>query len=107
MHAVFFTGQRALLGLSLDDEFHGKAAQVGSLAVFNFEKKNGKSYIPPSDWTLIQRRGQYGNSPDYFSLKLWDDYEKGFGCPAKGGASLKRPISFLFPIVLLQSSGLA
>ena len=70
-------------------------------------KKNGKSNIPPSDWTLIQRRGQYGNSPDYFSLKLWDDYEKGFGCPAKGGASLKRPISFLFPIVLLQSSGLA
>ena len=39
LHAVFFTGQRALLGLSLDDEFHGKAAQVGSLAVFNFEKK--------------------------------------------------------------------
>ena len=39
LHAVFFTGQRALLGLSLDDEFHGKAAQVSSLAVFNFEKK--------------------------------------------------------------------
>ena len=52
------------------------------------------SNIPSSDWTLIQRRGQYGNSPDYFSLKLWDDYERGFGCPAKGGASLKRPISF-------------
>ena len=35
-------------------------------------------------WILIQRRGQYGNPPDFFSSKLWDDYEQGFGEPEKG-----------------------
>ena len=35
-------------------------------------------------WTLIQRRGQYGNPEDFFSSKLWTDYEQGFGEPDKG-----------------------
>ena len=35
-------------------------------------------------WILIQRRGQYGNPPDFFSSKLWDDYVQGFGEPTKG-----------------------
>ena len=35
-------------------------------------------------WTLIQRRGQYGNPEDLFSSKLWNDYEQGFGEPDKG-----------------------
>jgi len=30
-------------------------------------------------WITVQRRGQYGNPPDFFSSKVWDDYEKGFG----------------------------
>eukprot|EP00092_Neocalanus_flemingeri_P008117 GFUD01008757.1.p1 GENE.GFUD01008757.1~~GFUD01008757.1.p1 ORF type:complete len:406 (+),score=98.72 GFUD01008757.1:100-1317(+) len=30
-------------------------------------------------WTVIQRRGQYGNAPDYFYSKLWTDYVNGFG----------------------------
>ncbi|XP_064459306.1 techylectin-5A-like [Ornithodoros turicata] len=32
-------------------------------------------------WTVIQRRGQFGNSPDYF-YKKWKDYVNGFGHPA-------------------------
>ena len=38
----------------------------------------------PTGWKLIQRRGQYGNPEDFFSLKLWNDYEQGFGEPEKG-----------------------
>eukprot|EP00092_Neocalanus_flemingeri_P047772 GFUD01054254.1.p1 GENE.GFUD01054254.1~~GFUD01054254.1.p1 ORF type:complete len:292 (-),score=50.27 GFUD01054254.1:44-919(-) len=34
-------------------------------------------------WTVIQRRGQYGNPPDYFSNKLWADYVNGFGNPSE------------------------
>jgi len=34
-------------------------------------------------WMLIHRRGQYGNPPDFFSSKLWDDYVQGFGEPTK------------------------
>jgi len=34
-------------------------------------------------WMLMQRRGQYGNPPDFFSSKLWDDYVQGFGEPTK------------------------
>ena len=30
-------------------------------------------------WTVIQRRGQFGNSETYFSEKLWADYKTGFG----------------------------
>ena len=37
-----------------------------------------------SEWTLIQKRGQYGNPQDYFSSKLWNDYVSGFGDPEKG-----------------------
>ena len=29
-------------------------------------------------WTVIQRRGQFGNPPNYFA-KLWNDYRAGFG----------------------------
>ena len=35
-------------------------------------------------WTVIQRRGQFGNPEDFFSSKLWDDYVNGFGSPLKG-----------------------
>ena len=37
-----------------------------------------------SGWILMQKRGQYGNPPDYFSSKLWVDYEQGFGEPSQG-----------------------
>merc|ERR1719327_1144628 len=30
-------------------------------------------------WITIQRRGQYGNSADFFSSKVWEDYAEGFG----------------------------
>ncbi|XP_077507725.1 techylectin-5A-like [Amblyomma americanum] len=33
-------------------------------------------------WTVIQRRGQYGNSVYYF-YRNWTEYAKGFGDPAK------------------------
>ncbi|XP_064471305.1 techylectin-5A-like [Ornithodoros turicata] len=33
-------------------------------------------------WTVIQRRGQFGNPQDYFYRK-WDDYVKGFGQTAR------------------------
>ena len=45
---------------------------------------SSKSISPP-EWTVIQRRGQFDNPPDYFSSKLWVDYEEGFGEPQKGG----------------------
>jgi ficolin len=33
-------------------------------------------------WTVIQRRGDFGNPPDFFfSNKTWDDYRNGFGRP--------------------------
>ena len=41
-----------------------------------------------SGWILIQRRGQYGNPAHFFSSKLWDDYEQGFGQPEKGSVSI-------------------
>jgi len=34
------------------------------------------------DWTVIQRRGQYGNSKDFF-YRVWTEYVKGFGNPEK------------------------
>ena len=37
-----------------------------------------------SGWKLLQRRGQHGNPEDFFSSKLWNDYEQGFGEPEKG-----------------------
>ena len=39
---------------------------------------------------MIQRRGQYGNPPDFFSSKLWDDYVQGFGEPTKGKTCLSK-----------------
>ena len=39
-----------------------------------------KAYCLEEGWTVIQSRGQFGNSKDYF-LKQWDDYVKGFGEP--------------------------
>ena len=38
----------------------------------------------PTGWKLLQRRGQHGNPEDFFSSKLWNDYEQGFGEPEKG-----------------------
>ena len=35
-------------------------------------------------WTVIQRRGQFGNPKDFFSTKLWVDYANGFGVPNRG-----------------------
>ena len=49
-----------------------------------------KSYTPStttavsSEWTVIQRRGQYGYRNDYFSEKLWVEYQDGFGDSEKG-----------------------
>ena len=31
-------------------------------------------------WTVIQRRGDFGNAPDFF-LKNWTEYRNGFGRP--------------------------
>ena len=48
---------------------------------------NGGSLVaPPCEepgdgggwWTVIQRRGQFGNPSDYFA-RLWQDYRNGFG----------------------------
>ena len=33
-------------------------------------------------WTIIQRRGDYGNPPDYF-FRNWTDYKEGFGDAAE------------------------
>ena len=38
----------------------------------------------PTGWKLIQRRGQHGNPEDFFSSKLWNDYDQGFGELEKG-----------------------
>ena len=35
-------------------------------------------------WILLQKRGQFENPDDYFSSKLWNDYENGFGNPKRG-----------------------
>ena len=31
-------------------------------------------------WTVIQRRGDFGNAPDFF-LRNWTEYRNGFGRP--------------------------
>ena len=31
-------------------------------------------------WTVIQRRGDFGNPPDFF-LRNWTEYRNGFGRP--------------------------
>ena len=49
-------------------------------------------------WILIQRRGQFGNPKDFFSKKLWVDYEEGFGDPYEGFPKMHRTTIF-------QSSG--
>ena len=38
----------------------------------------------PTGWKLIQQRGQFGNPEDFFSSKLWNNYERGFGELEKG-----------------------
>ena len=38
----------------------------------------------PTGWKLIQQRGQFGNPEDFFSSKLWNDYDQGFGELEKG-----------------------
>ena len=60
--------------------------------------------IKISEWTLIQKRGQYGNPKDFFSSKLWEDYVTGFGDPEKGELLEKRMANnCLFLRVLARS----
>ena len=59
-----------------------------------------KYAVPPTGWILIQRRGQYGNPPDFFSSKLWDDYVQGFGEPTKGNTFFFKSPSSYFHRVL-------
>lgn len=46
--------------------------RFGSLSVFCDMDTDG------GGWTIIQKRGQYGNSQDYF-FKNWNDFKLGFG----------------------------
>ena len=39
-----------------------------------------ETFCEAGGWTVIQSRGQFNNSKDYFS-KLWHEYEIGFGVP--------------------------
>ena len=41
-----------------------------------------ETFCEAGGWTVIQSRGQFNNSKDYFS-KLWHEYEIGFGVPGK------------------------
>ena len=42
----------------------------------------GKVKCLENGWTVIQHRGQFGNSQTYFD-KNWIDYVQGFGSPGK------------------------
>ena len=37
-----------------------------------------QTFCTSDGWTVIQSRGQFGNSPDFF-YKNWEEYKKGFG----------------------------
>ena len=64
--------------------YHNQFFNFSFLAVFLqvYILLNADGTLPT--WTLIQRRGQYGNPEDIFSSKLWNDYEQGFREPEKG-----------------------
>ena len=55
---------------------------------------------------MIQRRGQYGNPPDFFSSKVWEDYEEGFGETTKGKICFELNI-YVVITRFLQNSGWA
>jgi len=42
-----------------------------------------QTYCTDDGWTVIQSRGQFNNTKDFFSSKLWNDYKLGFGTPGK------------------------
>jgi hypothetical protein len=42
-----------------------------------------KTFCTEDGWTVIQSRGQFGYPKDFFSSKLWSEYEAGFGTPGK------------------------
>ena len=41
-----------------------------------------EAYYLPDGWTVIQSRGQFNSSDDYF-YKNWNEYVQGFGTPGK------------------------
>lgn len=55
--------------------FDGKEDGVGKLVYCDMDTDGG-------GWTVIQRRGQFGNSVYYF-YRDWTEYANGFGDPAK------------------------
>lgn len=55
--------------------FDGKEDGIGKLVYCDMDTDGG-------GWTVIQRRGQFGNSVYYF-YRDWTEYANGFGDPAK------------------------
>ena len=55
-----------------------KSGSVQSIYIYS---KQVETYCTFDGWTVIQSRGQFNNSKDFFSNKLWDDYKAGFGTP--------------------------
>ena len=58
-----------------------KDSKSGSVQSINIQRKQVKTYCTFDGWTVIQSRGQFNNSKDFFSNKFWDDYKAGFGTP--------------------------
>jgi len=53
--------------------------QVKALTINN---QSVKTLCKADGWTVIQSRGQFPAFPkDYFSTKLWKEYQAGFGTP--------------------------
>lgn len=76
--AVWGTGEGVVKGEQGPKGENGEKGEPG---------EPGKGYkdwlAATGQWILIQRRGQFGNPKDFFSKKLWVDYEQGFGDPKK------------------------
>ncbi|XP_077532212.1 techylectin-5A-like [Haemaphysalis longicornis] len=70
------------------DLLHVGQTVSGLYTIFpNGKRANGKIVYCDMDtdnggWTVIQRRGQYGN-PVYYFYRNWTEYDSGFGDPAK------------------------
>ena len=58
-----------------------KDSKSGSVQSIYIHGKQVKAYCTFDGWTVIQSRGQFNNSKDFFSSKFWDDYKAGFGTP--------------------------